>query len=173
MVAIAPDPPVHPDRSRLMRSVRQKNSAPEIRVRSALHRAGYRFRLHRRDLPGSPDIVLPRHRIAIFVHGCFWHRHAGCKRATEPKTRVAFWSEKFRHNVERDARAWMALQDRGWIPVVVWECETMDSLGIVARVLTAIQSRSAKAGHTAERTGTIMRVDDRSDEASGVEGRAL
>ena len=107
-----------------MRNVRGKNTTPEMRVRSALYRAGYRFRLHRKDLPGRPDIVLPRLRAAIFVHGCFWHRHPGCRAASSPSTRAVFWQEKFARNVERDRRTIEALEADGWRVHVVWECET-------------------------------------------------
>ena len=93
-------------------------------VRRVLHGAGYRFRLHRRDLPGSPDVVLPRHRLAVFVHGCFWHRHTGCPRTTTPKTRAAFWASKFAANIARDERATAELGRLGWRVHVVWECET-------------------------------------------------
>lgn len=96
---------------------------PELVVRSYLHRRGLRFRLHRRDLPGRPDIVLPAYRVAILVHGCFWHGHAGCKRASLPKTRVSFWAEKIAANRERDARSIRALEALGWRPLIVWECE--------------------------------------------------
>lgn len=96
---------------------------PELVVRSLLHRMGFRFRLHRRDLPGSPDIVLPRHAAVVFVHGCFWHRHPLCKGATTPKSRVKFWQTKFATNVERDARNRRDLRRLGWKVVVVWECE--------------------------------------------------
>ena len=87
-----------------MSRIRGRDTAPELLVRSALHRAGYRFRLHREDLPGRPDIVLPKYRTVVFVHGCFWHRHKGCRFAYTPKSRVAFWNDKFRRNVERDRR---------------------------------------------------------------------
>jgi DNA mismatch endonuclease Vsr len=87
-----------------MGRVRQKHTGPELLVRKALHAAGARFRLHRKDLPGSQDIILPKYRLAIFVHGCFWHRHAGCKKTTTPKTRVEFWRAKFERNIERDAQ---------------------------------------------------------------------
>lgn len=107
-----------------MRNVRGKNTTPELVVRSALHRAGYRFRLHRKDLPGRPDIVLPRLRTVVFVHGCFWHRHHGCRAASQPSTRRSFWSEKFARNMERDRRNLDALQADGWAVHVVWECET-------------------------------------------------
>lgn len=118
------DPPVDAKRSEIMRSVRGKNTAPEMKVRSALHRAGYRFRLHRKDLPGKPDIVLPSRRAVVFVHGCFWHRHPACRAASSPSTRVAFWQDKFARNVERDRLAIAALERAGWAVHVIWECET-------------------------------------------------
>lgn len=110
-------------RSALMSRIRGKDTKPEIVVRSLLHRMGFRFRLHRRDLPGSPDIVLPRHGAVVFVHGCFWHRHARCKGATTPKSRVKFWQEKFAGNVERDKHNRRDLRRLGWKVLVVWECE--------------------------------------------------
>lgn len=114
------------ERSAMMRAVRGKDTKPELAVRQTLHRLGFRFRLHRKDLPGRPDIVLPRHRLAIFVHGCFWHRHAGCKRASSPKTRSEFWNAKFEANVARDDRVQCALQDAGWKVLIVWECAARD-----------------------------------------------
>ena len=107
-----------------MRRVRGKNSTPERLVRSALHRAGFRFRLHDKRLPGRPDIVLPSRRAVVFVHGCFWHRHPGCRAASTPKTRTTFWQEKFDRNVQRDRRDQAALEASGWHVHVVWECET-------------------------------------------------
>jgi len=107
-----------------MSRIRGKDTQPELRVRSALHRLGYRFRLNRRDLPGKPDIVLPRHQIVIFVHGCFWHRHPGCRFAYTPKSRVEFWQTKFQRNVERHCEVEEELQTLGWRVLVVWECET-------------------------------------------------
>lgn len=111
-------------RSDIMRAVKRAHTAPEIIVRQTLHALGLRFRLQRRDLPGSPDIVLPRFRTAIFVHGCFWHRHPGCRYATTPKTRQDYWLPKFEANVERDARKEAQLRELGWRVLVVWECET-------------------------------------------------
>lgn len=111
------------ERSRMMSRIRGKDTRPEKQVRSLLHGMGYRFRLHRKDLPGHPDIVLPKYRTVILVHGCFWHRHRGCKYAYQPKSRVGFWRKKFRENVERDKRNMKALGDLGWNVVVVWECE--------------------------------------------------
>ncbi|MBN2906349.1 MAG: DNA mismatch endonuclease Vsr [Rhodobacteraceae bacterium] len=106
-----------------MASVRGRNTKPEMAVRRYLHATGLRFRLHRRDLPGRPDLVLPSRRVALFVHGCFWHQHLGCKRAKLPQTRADFWREKLEGNVERDAAALAELEARGWIALVVWECE--------------------------------------------------
>ncbi len=113
-------------RSWLMGRVGSKDTAPELVVRSLLHRMGYRFRLHAPDLPGKPDIVLPRHGRVVFVHGCFWHRHRGCRLATTPKTRKRFWEDKFRRNVERDLRNVRRLRRAGWGVATVWECETKD-----------------------------------------------
>lgn len=111
-------------RSRMMASIRSTDTGPERAVRRTIHAMGLRFRLNVRGLPGTPDIVLPRHRKIVFVHGCFWHRHARCRYATTPKTRVAFWSEKFRRNVERDGENRRALRALGWKVLVVWDCET-------------------------------------------------
>lgn len=113
-------------RSDIMRKVKSKNTSPEMRVRSLLHRLGYRFRLHRKDLPGNPDICLPKHKTVIFVHGCFWHRHPGCKRATMPATNEVYWSKKFERNVNRDRQALQDLEDMSWNAHIVWECETKD-----------------------------------------------
>ena len=109
------------ERSALMAKIRGTNTKPEVLVRSALHRAGLRFRLHAGALPGRPDIVLAKHRTAIFVHGCFWHRH-GCRLSSEPSSRRAFWREKFARNVERDRRTAAALRRAGWRVLTVWEC---------------------------------------------------
>ena len=110
-------------RSRNMAAIRGKDTAPELAVRRILHAMGLRFRLHRKDLPGRPDIVLPKHRTVVFVHGCFWHRHKGCRYTTTPKTRQEFWQSKFAANVERDGRNRTDLQQLGWRVIVVWECE--------------------------------------------------
>jgi len=108
-------------------------------VRRALHAMGKRFRLFRRDLPGRPDIVLPRYRIALFVHGCFWHRHEGCRLSSTPKTRIEFWNDKFVTNIARDARNVAELRALGWRVGVIWECETRrpDLLAILERLLTS------------------------------------
>ena len=110
-------------RSWNMSRIRSRDTGPELLVRSALHRAGYRFRLHSKDLPGRPDIVLPKYHTVVFVHGCFWHRHKGCRFAYSPKSRVAFWNNKFRGNIERDRRTSTALRKLGWRVVTVWECQ--------------------------------------------------
>ena len=109
-------------RSRIMAAVPQANSQPELTVRRMLHAMGYRFRLHCRDLPGTPDIVLPRHRKIIFVHGCYWHRH-GCSRTTTPSSNINFWERKFAANRARDKNVIRKLGDRGWAVLVVWECQ--------------------------------------------------
>lgn len=113
-------------RSRNMAAIRGRNTGPELQVRRILHRMGFRFRLHRRDLPGTPDIVLPRYRTVILVHGCFWHRHPGCRFSTTPRTRREFWQEKFRQNMERDRRQITEIEAMGWTVIVVWECELRD-----------------------------------------------
>jgi len=117
-----------------MARIGPKDTKPEILVRRALHRLGFRFRLHRRDLPGRPDIILPKRRTAIFVHGCFWHRHPGCRRTTTPKTREAFWRSKFDANISRDRKATEALEQAGWKVLVLWECETNRPERIVERL---------------------------------------
>ncbi|MBI1867481.1 MAG: DNA mismatch endonuclease Vsr [Methylocystis sp.] len=121
-------------RSRIMRAIRKKNTGPELVVRRALHGMGFRFRLHRPDLPGSPDIVLPRHRSVILVHGCFWHQHAGCRHATLPRTRPEYWLPKLARNAQRDAQAEAALVARGWRILVLWECEVGDRNVLRARL---------------------------------------
>lgn len=109
-------------RSRMMAGIKGKHTKPEIIVRRYLHKMGCRFRLHRKDLPGQPDIVLPAHRLVIFVHGCFWHRHANCYYSTSPATRSDFWYEKFSKNIDRDERHKILLEISGWRVLTVWEC---------------------------------------------------
>lgn len=111
------------ERSDIMRRVRSTDTTPERKVRSLLHKLGFRFRLHRSDLPGKPDIVLPKRRTVIFVHGCFWHRHPGCSRATTPASNQEYWLPKFRRTMERDAKNQDELRRQGWNVIVVWECE--------------------------------------------------
>ncbi len=109
-------------RSLMMSNIRGKNTRPEIIVRRLLHAAGLRFRLHRRDLPGMPDVVLPKHRVAIFVHGCYWHVHKGCRLFKMPESNVKFWREKLESNRDRDRRNINHLRERGWRVLVIWEC---------------------------------------------------
>lgn len=106
-----------------MSAIRGKNTGPEVLVRKILHRQGFRFRLNVKDLPGKPDIVLPKHHAAIFVHGCFWHQHTGCKYAVMPKTNTDFWQKKLDSNVARDAQNIAKLTALGWKNIVIWECE--------------------------------------------------
>ncbi|WP_379921631.1 very short patch repair endonuclease [Erythrobacter sp. R86502] len=114
---------VNPEtRSRMMSGIRGANTKPELNVRRRLHAAGFRYGLHRKDLPGRPDLVMPRHDAVIFVHGCYWHRHPGCRLATTPSTRTDFWTAKFTANQERDRRNIAELRDRGWRVAIVWEC---------------------------------------------------
>lgn len=110
-------------RSWNMSRIRSKNTKPEIMVRSILHRMGYRFRLHRKDLPGKPDIVLPKYKTVIFVHGCFWHHHKGCRRGNIPKSNTDYWIPKIEKNKKRDRKHRAALRKLGWNVLTVWECE--------------------------------------------------
>ena len=124
-------------RSWLMSRVKSKDSLAEMRVRKLAHYLGLRYRLHRRDLPGTPDLVFPKHQIALFVHGCFWHRHLGCPKSTTPKSQVRYWEKKFKGNVERDRQAVRDLESMGWRVTIIWECET--------RVEETIQHRLREA----------------------------
>ena len=119
-------------RSANMARIRSRHTAPELAVRRLAHRLGFRFRLHRRDLPGVPDLTFPGRQKVIFVNGCFWHRHAGCKFACKPKSNVEFWSRKFRVTVRRDARVREKLKAMGWGILTVWECETKDHSKLTA-----------------------------------------
>lgn len=125
-------------RSRMMAGIRGANTAPERRVRSFLHRAGLRFRVHGRRLPGRPDVVLGRWRTVVLVHGCFWHRHAGCRFAYTPKTNREFWRAKFDENLGRDRRNIAALRKLGWRVIVIWECEIDEHR--LQRAVTRIRS---------------------------------
>ena len=115
---------VSEQRSKNMAAIKSKNTKPEIKVRKVLHSMGYRFRLHSKDLPGSPDIVLPKYKTVIFVHGCFWHRHENCKYASTPKTTQEFWKKKFKENIKRDSEIQDKIKNLDWRSVVIWECET-------------------------------------------------
>ena len=126
---------VSEQRSRNMSAIKSKNTKPEIAVRKVLHSMGYRFRLHGKDLPGSPDIVLPKYRTVIFVHGCFWHRHKNCKYATTPKTRREFWENKFKVNLKRDLEIQEKIKNLDWRSVVIWECETKSFDNLRKRII--------------------------------------
>ena len=125
------------DRSALMARVRSSDTGPELKVRGLAHSMGLRFRLNRRDLPGTPDLVFPKHRLALFVHGCFWHRHSGCSRATIPKSHTEFWTKKLAANVARDRRDVRALEELGWRVLVIWECELKDVNWVIDRLREA------------------------------------
>jgi len=114
-------------RSDIMSRVKNRDTKPELIVRSTLHKMGYRFRLHRRDLPGNPDIVLPKHKKVIFVHGCFWHGHKGCPRSSRPSSNKKFWNEKIDKNIKRDKNVRKELKRSGWDIMVIWQCEIKDS----------------------------------------------
>lgn len=128
-----PDNHTPQQRSENMRAVRGKNTGPEVFVRSLLHRLGYRFRLHRKDLPGTPDIVFPARRSVIFVHGCFWHGH-NCSRGTPPSSNVDFWRRKIAGNRERDGRTQKQLRKDGWKVLTVWACQTKNPRRLEKRV---------------------------------------
>jgi len=106
-----------------MSRIYSKNTMPEKKARSILHKIGYRFSLHRKDLPGKPDIALPKYHTVIFIHGCFWHRHKGCRDTTTPKSNTTFWKKKFSYNVGRDIRHRKNLKKLGWKIIIIWECE--------------------------------------------------
>ena len=122
-------------RSQIMAKVKSRNTRPELEVRRALHRAGHRFRLHRSDLPGSPDLLFPRHKVALFVHGCFWHWH-GCKRSRMPKSNLEYWTTKIESNVKRDAETRSELDLLGWKSRVIWECELASGVQDISRELS-------------------------------------
>jgi DNA mismatch endonuclease (patch repair protein) len=135
-------------RSWNMSRIRSKHTQPERIVRSLLHRMGFRFRLHRRDLPGCPDIVLPRYRSVVLVHGCFWHRHKGCKYAYSPKSRTRFWLRKFQENVARDRLCRSRLGRLRWRPLVVWECELENPARLAARLRRFLSKERPRSPRT-------------------------
>ena len=130
-----------PERSRLLAKIKSKNTGPERIVRSLLHRAGRRFRIHVRALPGTPDIVLPGSRVVVFIHGCFWHRHAGCKGASTPKTHKKFWTEKFARNIANDRKHRRRLRRLGWRVVTIWECQLRHPEKALARIEKVLPAR--------------------------------
>lgn len=133
-------------RSWNMSRIKGRDTIPERKLRSCLHRLGFRFRIHEKKLPGKPDVVLPKYRTVIFVHGCFWHRHDSCKYAATPKSNESFWLEKFRGTLERDERNLNALKKLGWQVVIAWECEIKSNVDQVAQ---RIASHLEEIGHAA------------------------
>jgi DNA mismatch endonuclease, patch repair protein len=128
-------------RSEIMSRIRSRDTVPELSVRRAAHAMGLRFRLHRRDLPGNPDLVFPKYKAALFVHGCYWHQHSGCRRASRPKSRQEYWIPKLAANVARDKRSAIELAALGWRTVIVWECEALDPPILHERLLSLISGR--------------------------------
>lgn len=145
-----PDTVTPETRSRIMAAIRGTDTRPELRLRRALHRLGFRYRLHDRRLPGTPDLVLPRRRAVVLVHGCFWHRHPGCRSASTPATREAFWTDKFAATVARDARTLAALRAAGWRVAVVWECALKGDAAAATVDAVAAWLRSETDGATLE-----------------------
>jgi DNA mismatch endonuclease, patch repair protein len=133
-----PDRFTDAERSRIMSRVKGRDTQPEMKVRRLLHRLGYRFRLHRKDLPGKPDIVLPKYRTTVFVHGCFWHGHEGCKRAARPTSNTEFWNQKIDGNIARDAKAQAALEALGWRSLTIWQCEIKDIDALTERLTRSL-----------------------------------
>jgi len=126
-----------------MAAIRSTDTKPELMVRSIAHRLGYRFRLHRRDLPGKPDLVFPSRRKVVFVHGCFWHQHPHCRFTTRPATRPEFWAAKLDGNKDRDRRVRRELREAGWDSLVVWECQTRDPAKVADRLIRFLGSSGA------------------------------
>jgi DNA mismatch endonuclease (patch repair protein) len=133
-------------RSEIMGRVKSKNTTPELVVRRLLHNAGFRYRLHNGKLPGKPDIVFASRRKVVFIHGCFWHRHANCALARTPKSRVEFWTEKLEGNRHRDQRNVEALQQMGWDVLIVWECEIKDTEALIRRLSAFLDVPSFERG---------------------------
>jgi DNA mismatch endonuclease (patch repair protein) len=144
---------VDPQRSALMARIRSSDTQPELAVRRMLHAMGLRFRLHRRDLPGKPDLVLPRHRLIVLVHGCFWHQHEGCRLASNPKSHRRYWAPKLAANLERDRRNILLLREAGWRVETIWECEARKPDALAARLAGIAKSLTgwAQAGATRPR----------------------
>ena len=133
-----------------MRQIVKRDTKPEVAVRRVLHALGYRFRIHRSDLPGTPDIVLPKYRVAILVHGCFWHQHHGCKLARQPKSRLEYWLPKFERNQQRDLEVCDALRASGWVPIVIWECETKSAVRLRQRIADLIPVEPNRGRHVVQ-----------------------
>ena len=133
-------------RSAIMRGVKQRNTKPEMVVRSALHGLGFRFRLHVKDLPGKPDIVLAKYRLAIFVHGCFWHQHSACPTGQrQPTSNTSFWAKKFASNVARDARRENELRELGWNVGTIWECQAAEPAELTKAIRSLLPRRNTRS----------------------------
>lgn len=131
-------------RSRMMSGIKGKNTQPELKVRKYLHGRGLRYKLHANELPGKPDLVLPKFKAVIFVHGCFWHQHVGCKYAAQPQTRAEFWNLKLSENVKRDSYQVAALEEMGWRVFVIWECELQGDTSKLNSLFLNIIQRKGK-----------------------------
>ena len=142
-------------RSKNMAAIISKNTKPEITVRKTMYKMGLRYRLHRKDLPGKPDIVLGPVKLALFINGCFWHRHVNCKYAYNPKTRKNFWNKKFTDTLKRDIKNNIELEKLGWKSVVIWECETQDQASLRDQILKIIKLYKIKINNKS----TINAVD--------------
>lgn len=140
-----------------MKRVRQRDTAPEMAVRKLLSAGGYRYRIHRRDLPGSPDVVFPRWRKVIFVHGCFWHGHPGCARASLPRSRAEYWRSRIATNRERDRRSEAALRKMGWFVCIVWECEVARVEALRERLAHFLRDRVPHDGDAPARRGGVSK----------------
>ncbi|UYP84518.1 very short patch repair endonuclease [Pseudomonas asiatica] len=127
-------------RSLLMKKIRGQHTKPELVVRSTCHALGLRFRLHRKDLPGSPDLVFPKYKLCLFVHGCFWHRHNACRYSYTPKSNQQFWLAKLKRNAERDTEKEKALRALGWHVAVIWECETKEKQSLINKIRDIIDA---------------------------------
>lgn len=130
-------------RSRIMAANKSRNTKPELAVRRILHAMGFRFRLHRKDLPGCPDVVLPKYKTVIQINGCFWHQHTGCKLASKPSTRQDFWEAKLSRNIQRDSENAAKLTALGWNVIVIWECELKQISDLTERLVTSLKSHEA------------------------------
>lgn len=128
-----------------MSSISGKNTEPEIAVRSLLHSLGYRFRIHRKDLPGNPDIVLPKYKKIIFIHGCFWHGHRDCKRSKLPNSNREFWEQKIRSNVQRDNKIISSLTENGWDVMILWTCQIRNSENVAHKLIEFIENNKRNA----------------------------
>lgn len=129
-------------RSAIMSAVKQKNTGPEILVRQCLHRMGFRFRLHVNSMPGKPDIVLPKYRVVVFVHGCFWHGHPECSKSRRPSGNADYWNAKLDRNIERDANTLAEVRARGWDCLVVWQCELRNQEELAGKLQAFLQAHA-------------------------------